>query len=390
MGVLVRMCEALNSSDERWEGFAEAVRILRRAMGAKWAPSFLLDDSGARAVLVTDPDQREVIGERWPWIPARVHVRDPWIDPAGRPVAVADNLDSDGWRVVPAEFKTWFDTTGVVVAAHAQGRHLGAVLMTFGEEIRIDPEMGEFLTAAGHILGRAVHSGIVARRQQELGALKERREMADELHVDLAQQVAALGLHAEAANLDLAEGNSAALAADVRAVGDMVATLKVALRHQMMGLRAEAAAADEGCLAGIEAQAEAFRRVAPVALHVECADPERARDVPAGVSAQLMRVLQEALSNAWIHSAAANVRIRLTAGDRRARLEIEDDGRGFDLATVPDTRLGTVIMRERMAAVGGNLAIHSAPGRGTLVVAEAPLRVTEGWIALTERIGIFA
>jgi signal transduction histidine kinase len=389
MGVLVQMCEALNSSDERWAGYVKAVGIMQRKVGAHFAPSFLLDDSGERAVLVTDEAQRAVLGKRWPWIPASVHVRDPWIDPKGWPVAARDNLASEGWQVLPAEFKTWFDATGVVVQVHADGRHLGAVLMSFDQEFELDQTTAEFLAAAGHILGRAVHSGLLARRQQELGSLKERRLLADELHVDLAQQVAALGLHAGSMRLDFEDGDRDRLAQDIEALTAMVASLKATLRYQMLGLRSDPSAATDSCLDAIRAQVQAFEQIAPVQVTVECPDPDAAAMVPLEVTTQLTRVLQEALANARIHSVAGRVVVRLAASGTRVRLEVEDDGSGFDPDAVPDTRLGMVIMKERMAQVGGELSVRSSVGHGTLVTAEAPFAPPAGWIALTERIGTF-
>jgi signal transduction histidine kinase len=389
LGVLVQMCEALNSSNERWEGYVKAVGILQRTVGARLAPSFLLDGSGDRAVLVTDEEQRAILGERWPWIPASVHVRDPWVDPQGWPVAARDNLASEGWQVLPAEFKAWFGDTGVVVQVHADGRHLGAVLMSFDQEFELDQVRAEFLAAAGHILGRAIHSGILARRLQELGALRERRLLADELHVDLAQQVAALGLHAGAMRLDFEEDDRPRLAADIAALTDMVMTLKVTLRHQMLALRTDPLGATDCCMGAVRAQVRAFEQLAPVQVVIECPDPDAAAAVPLDVTAQLTRVLQEALSNAHIHSMASRVVVRVLASDTRVRLEIEDCGRGFDPEAVPDTRLGMVIMKERMAQVGGQLTVQSSSGRGTVVIAEAPFGQPEGWIALTERIGTF-
>ncbi|MDR2566830.1 MAG: ATP-binding protein [Bifidobacteriaceae bacterium] len=111
--------------------------------------------------------------------------------------------------------------------------------------------------------------------------------------------------------------------------------------------------------------------------------------VPLEVTTQLTRVLQEALANARIHSVAGRVVVRLAASGTRVRLEVEDDGSGFDPDAVPDTRLGMVIMKERMAQVGGELSVRSSVGHGTLVTAEAPFAPPAGWIALTERIGTF-
>jgi nitrate/nitrite-specific signal transduction histidine kinase len=387
MRTLVQMCQALNASHERWAGYVQAVGIMQRALGARLAPSFLLDTSRERALLVTDEAQRAVLGRDWPWIPTKLHVREPWLDTTGWPVSARDHLDSEAWRELPPDFRAWLGTSGVVVQVQADGRHLGAVLMSFDHEFELDQDTAEFLAAAGHILGRAIHSGVLAQRQQELGSLKERRLLADELHVDLAQQVAALGLHAASMRLDFDDGDRAQLKTDIDALTEMLTHLKATLRHEMLALRTDWHTATDSCMEAIQAQVQAFERLAPLQVTVECLSPDQTTPVPLEITAQLTRVLQEALSNALLHSAASRVTVRLTTSSRRARLEIEDDGHGFEPYAVADTRLGMVIMQERMAQVDGSLTVRSSAGRGTVVIAEAPFGQQPGWIALGERIG---
>jgi signal transduction histidine kinase len=55
-------------------------------------------------------------------------------------------------------------------------------------------------------------------------------------------------------------------------------------------------------------------------------------------------------------------------------LVVEDDGGGFDLDGVRDGGLGLSGMRERVALVGGRLRVESAPGKGTTLAAEVPIR----------------
>jgi PAS domain S-box-containing protein len=92
----------------------------------------------------------------------------------------------------------------------------------------------------------------------------------------------------------------------------------------------------------------------------------------------LFRVAQEALRNAWRHAQAARVDVTVEFGDRKARITVKDNGKGFDLPEttgdlVKQGRLGLAGMEERIQLVGGNLRIESRPGEGTMVVVEAPV-----------------
>ena len=92
------------------------------------------------------------------------------------------------------------------------------------------------------------------------------------------------------------------------------------------------------------------------------------------VEVGVYRVVQEALANACRHAAATEVVVTLEVSDR-VRLEVRDDGVGFDPACRPRTAaLGIVSMEERTLSLGGELAIDSAPGRGTALRFSCPAR----------------
>jgi signal transduction histidine kinase len=84
----------------------------------------------------------------------------------------------------------------------------------------------------------------------------------------------------------------------------------------------------------------------------------------------------EALQNAVKHSAAVQIAVLLEGRDGRLRFEVRDDGCGF--AQNGDSRghqgAGLLNMRDRVAAIGGELAVVSAPGHGTRVVGSVPIR----------------
>jgi signal transduction histidine kinase len=83
----------------------------------------------------------------------------------------------------------------------------------------------------------------------------------------------------------------------------------------------------------------------------------------------LYRVAQEALNNAAKHSDASHVEITLRCASNLVELTVRDDGRGFDVESVPPEHLGLGIMRERAEAIGAALRIESEIGRGTEVTA---------------------
>jgi signal transduction histidine kinase len=87
----------------------------------------------------------------------------------------------------------------------------------------------------------------------------------------------------------------------------------------------------------------------------------------------VLRVAQEALTNVRRHARARQVWVRLLADGAGARVEVGDDGVGFSPARVEG--FGLAGMRGRVAEVGGDLDVASAPGRGTRVTVRVPLIV---------------
>jgi signal transduction histidine kinase len=96
----------------------------------------------------------------------------------------------------------------------------------------------------------------------------------------------------------------------------------------------------------------------------------------------LYRVAQESLTNVARHARASTVNMIISEIPDAIRMEVNDDGKSFQvlkaLAAKTNRRLGLLGMRERVEMVGGTLAIESAPGKGTSVRVEIPLRGGEG------------
>lgn len=103
------------------------------------------------------------------------------------------------------------------------------------------------------------------------------------------------------------------------------------------------------------------------------------RELPEDVKTALFRVTQEALTNVRKHAQARQVRIALDFAEDRVRLEVADDGVGFDVEAMqldPKRGIGLRNMRERVASVGGRLEMRSGDG-GTTIVADVPVHSLE-------------
>ena len=122
----------------------------------------------------------------------------------------------------------------------------------------------------------------------------------------------------------------------------------------------------------VEALVELNRQLTPertTALMVEDGFPE---ELPEDVSVELLRVLQEALTNARRHSGARNVEVRLRAEGEALVAAVIDDGRGFHPASAR-TGVGLVGMGERIEGLGGKIEVSSRSGEGTKVTVKVPL-----------------
>jgi len=89
----------------------------------------------------------------------------------------------------------------------------------------------------------------------------------------------------------------------------------------------------------------------------------------------VMRVIQEALTNASKHGGAHSVKVVFVQGDGHVNISISDDGSGFNQANFileAGKHFGLMFMRERMAQIGGSVIIESQPGSGTTVVLDVP------------------
>ena len=208
-------------------------------------------------------------------------------------------------------------------------------------------------------------------QQRALATLQERERLARELHDSAGQVLAYVSLQAQAIRQSVRDGNTAVADAQLAQLATAAQGAHVDVRESILSLKA-VAAEDQPFAAALTRYLDTYAARYDLPIKLTVADGLDNPFAPEA-SAQVLRVVQEALTNARKHGQAHHVGVTVGRANGSARVVITDDGQGFDPGAVGDGHYGLAIMHERMAQVGGRLAIESQPGAGTRVALEAPL-----------------
>jgi signal transduction histidine kinase len=229
-----------------------------------------------------------------------------------------------------------------------------------------------FYTALADQAAVAVTNARLGFQARQAAALLERTRLARDLHDSVSQALFSMTMHARAAQLSLAKAGLA----DSGPLGRSIAELAELTRGALAEMRAlifelrPAALAEEGLVAALRKQAAALSAREQVAVTVQ--GPEQRLDLADGVEEHLYRIASEALHNVVKHAGADDATVSVTEGTGTLRMEVRDDGTGFDPDAGHPGHLGLSTMAERAEIIGADLTITSAPGAGTTVAVSLP------------------
>jgi signal transduction histidine kinase len=258
------------------------------------------------------------------------------------------------------------------VPIRARDEVIGAFYLTEKEGAdafdELDQELIELLAAHAAI---AITNARLYERSRELSILSERNRLALELHDVVSQKLFSLNLSADAA-VTLLDRDANAARAQLERVRELAREALAELRSLILGLRP--ADLDQDGLAGaLGKEVAMLARVhgIDIELEVECTD----RPIEDGErELEVLRIAHEALHNAVRHAAARHVIVHLDGRGPVLKVEVVDDGEGFDPHD-PELRshhLGLTSMEERTRELGGSLELQSTLGQGTRVSLEVP------------------
>ncbi len=235
------------------------------------------------------------------------------------------------------------------------------------------------LGALADMAAIAVRTARLHEAEEQWTIHAERDRIARELHDSLAQVLGVIHLQLRSLETRAKDEASHGMAAELSGIAETADEAYRDVREAILGLR-ETVREDGGFEGSLREYLRKYSRQTGIAATFAC-EGEARRALSPRVEVQLLRVVQEALTNTRKHSHAKRVSVSMDCTGQVAILTIEDDGVGFDPSTVARSMeggFGLASMRERVEQIGGRIAVHTAPNEGTIVRVELDAEDTRG------------
>ena len=292
---------------------------------------------------------------------------------ATKSTAVCEDVEDDSrltseWRKYLTSRKT---KRLVSVPMFLAGEFRGFISIHHSEAGTYRPDEIELAQSLAQHVMMAVHGQQVAEQERQAAILKERARLARDVHDTLAQGFTGVILQMEAAEEALFDENPDAAVQRVRRAREIARESLGEARRSVHALRPQAL--DKSGFA--EAlQSMLKNTTVGTSLRTSFCSEGEPMVIPANVEETLLRIGQEALSNALKHAHPTEFHIRLCFKSDTVRLEFFDNGKGFVVGQT-NGGVGLLGMKERAEQIGATLTISSEPGKGTKVIAVSPNKV---------------
>lgn len=261
------------------------------------------------------------------------------------------------------------DTPSDLVDVNDRGERFGGLSVEMPPDDPMNPSKEQLVrdlaAQAGLVLRnvRLIEELRDSRRRLVTAQDEERRKLERDIHDGAQQQLVALAVKARLAR-QLTERDPTKAAEILEQIEAETQSALEDLRDLAHGIYPPLLA-DRGLVSALEAQAR--KAAIPVTVR-----QEGVGRYPPDAEAAVYFCVLEALQNVGKYANASRVEVRLHASNSTLRFAVEDDGAGFDVAERATGR-GITNMRDRLDALGGTLAIESAPGEGATVSGTVPV-----------------
>ncbi|HPH95875.1 MAG TPA: sensor histidine kinase [Anaerolineaceae bacterium] len=206
-----------------------------------------------------------------------------------------------------------------------------------------------------------------AAEVEDLTISNERQRMARELHDTLSQGLAGLILQLEAADAHLSSGHTEKARKIVQQTMENARATLANARRAIDDLRENDTLS---CQEAIRREVDRFSRATGLSCTLDMSLPH---DCQPRMADSLLRIVAEGLANIAHHAQATCVQINIQTAAQELLLEIKDDGKGFDPASVPSGHYGLIGMSERARLAQGSFSVDSQPGVGTTIKVRIPM-----------------
>ncbi|MFW6183859.1 MAG: GAF domain-containing sensor histidine kinase [Chloroflexota bacterium] len=216
----------------------------------------------------------------------------------------------------------------------------------------------------------ALQHASMAAQLQSVATLEERSRIAREMHDGLAQILGYLGIQMQTIEAYVKQGQEQQVLEEIQKTRQNVKLAQDDVRDNILSLRTTLSG-DAGLIPALQEYVREFGvQSGADARLVTCFNsPPRLSPL---AEVQLVRIVQEALTNVRKHAGAEHVEVQLSPLDGGLNILVRDDGVGFEPGDA-DGRFGLQTMEERASSVGGRLAVQSEPQGGTQVSLWLPL-----------------
>ena len=270
------------------------------------------------------------------------------------------------WAGAPAALQTpWGERTEIQTGAEADARVYSLESSPLRD--RRGLEVGRLLLLQDITAQKQAQQQIV-EQQRALAMLYERECLARELHDSLGQIFAFVNAQGQTVHRLLSRGDVAAADACVGRLVEVAREADADVRDSIMALHATPAEA--GLFPALAHYLAQYEKHYDICVEVDRPAIFAEGVFEAPVQAQLLRILQEALTNVRKHAGARCVQVAFARVEGGGRITVRDQGQGFDPGTPAASNgdhIGLRVMRERAVEVGGRVSVRSAPGSGTEV-----------------------
>lgn len=264
----------------------------------------------------------------------------------------------------------------LAVPVISQGDVLGNLYLTEKEGgAAFDAEDEESLQRFATLAALAIENARLHRQLQAMAVTEERERIAREMHDSLAQVLGYVNTKAQATEALLESGQTGRAVVQLAQLSAASREAYADVREAILGLRTSLGEGRD-FVETLQEYLQLWQEQSGVAVSLQI-EPAAgfAPALEPHAEVQLLRIVQEALTNVRKHASATRAIVSITRQDRALMIGIEDDGVGFDpeaLGRAEVPRFGLATMRERAEAIGGTLSIAAVPGAGTMVLVRMP------------------
>src|ERR1035437_3918292 len=231
-----------------------------------------------------------------------------------------------------------------------------------------------FLVTLSGLAAIAITSAQMRENGRQHAVLAERGRIAGEVHDSLAQVLGVTHLRLRALDSRQEVSDNPEVATELAELADICQEAYQDVREAILGLGGSNRT-ERGLLDNLRAYLVRYSQQCDITTSLD-GDLDHALALSPRCEVQVIRVIQEALTNVRKHSGATSAIVRVTESDSTTTFVVQDNGHGFDPgeSLIDRDRVGLYTMRERMDLLNGSLTVDSAPGRGTRVIAVVPER----------------